>query len=59
MGDAVALDCDRCVVVGEGGRAAALGLQDMVVVHTEGATMTCRLEDSERVRELARAGPSS
>ena len=55
-GDAVALDCDRCVVVGDGGRAAAVGLEDMVVVHAQGATLVCRLEDSERVREVARLG---
>jgi mannose-1-phosphate guanylyltransferase/mannose-6-phosphate isomerase len=53
-GDAIALDCDRCVVVGDGGRAAAIGLSDMVVVHAQGATLACRLEDSERVREVAR-----
>ena len=58
-GDAVALDCDRCVVVGDGGRAAAIGLADMVVVHAQGATLSCRLADSERVREVARVGSTS
>jgi mannose-1-phosphate guanylyltransferase len=58
-GDAVALDCDRCVIVGDGGRAAAVGIQDMVVVHVAGATLVCRLEDSERVREVSRAGSAS
>jgi mannose-1-phosphate guanylyltransferase len=55
FGDAVALDCDRCVVVGEGGTAAAMGLQGMVVVHTQGATLTCRLEDTDQVRRVTEA----
>jgi len=58
-GDAIALDCDRCVVVGDGGRAAAIGLADMVVVHAQGATLACRIEDSERVRDVARSGSAT
>ncbi len=54
-GDAVAVDCEGCVVVGDGGTAAAMGLRDMVVVHVNGATLTCRLEDTERVREVSEA----
>jgi mannose-1-phosphate guanylyltransferase/mannose-6-phosphate isomerase len=54
FGDAVVVDCQDCVVVGEGGTAAALGLRDMVVVHTAGATLTCRMADAERVREVSR-----
>jgi mannose-1-phosphate guanylyltransferase len=55
FGDTVAIDCERCVVVGEGGTAAAMGLRDMVVVHAHGATLSCRLEDSERVRQVSEA----
>ncbi|MGH3055532.1 MAG: mannose-1-phosphate guanylyltransferase, partial [Gaiellaceae bacterium] len=58
-GEAVAVDCDGCVVVGDGGRAAAIGLKDMVVVHAEGATLACPLEASERVREVAGAPEAS
>jgi mannose-1-phosphate guanylyltransferase/mannose-6-phosphate isomerase len=54
-GDAIAIDCERCVVVGDGGTAAALGLRDMVVVHANGATLACRLEDSDRVRSISAA----
>jgi mannose-1-phosphate guanylyltransferase len=53
FGEAVALDCDRCVVVGEGGMAAALGLSDMVVVHAGGATLSCKLDQSEQVRRVS------
>lgn len=55
FGDAVAIDCDRCVVVGESGTAAALGLRDMVVVHSSGATLTCPIERVEDVRQVVDA----
>ena len=55
FGDAFALDCERCVVVGDGGTAAAMGLRDMVVVHADGATLTCRISDSDQVRRVSEA----
>ena len=55
VGDAIAIDCDRCVVVGEGGTAAALGLTDMVVVHVGGATLSCRMDQTEQVRRVSEA----
>lgn len=62
FGEAVALDCDRCVVVGEGGTAAAMGLKDSVVVHVNGATLSCLLsatDDVRRVTEAVRARSGS
>ena len=56
FGDAVAVDCRGCIVVGEGGTAAALGLEDMVVVHVDGSTLACRLEETDRVRLGERGG---
>lgn len=55
FGDALAIDCRDCVVVGEGGTAAAMGLQGMVVVHAGDATLAVRVEDAERVRRVAEA----
>jgi mannose-1-phosphate guanylyltransferase/mannose-6-phosphate isomerase len=55
FGDALALDCDGCVVVGEGGTAAAMGLKNMVVVHAGRATLAVRLEDAEHVRRVSEA----
>ena len=55
FGDAVAVDCDGCIVVGERGTAAALGLKDMVVVHVDGATLTCRLDGTDAVRRVSEA----
>jgi mannose-1-phosphate guanylyltransferase len=54
-GDTEVRECDRCVVVGEGGTAAAIGLQDTVVVHANGATLSCRLDRTEQVRKVSEA----
>lgn len=55
FGEALALDCRDCVVVGDGGTAAAMGLEQMVVVHAAGATLAVHLDDSDRVRRVAEA----
>jgi mannose-1-phosphate guanylyltransferase len=55
FGQAIAIDCERCIVVGEGGLATALGLADMVVVHVNGTTLSCRIEDSEQIRRVSEA----
>ena len=55
FGDAVAVDCDGCVVVGEGGTAAAVGLRDMVVVSANGDALSCPIERSEQVRQVSEA----
>ena len=54
-GDAVPVDCERCVVVGDGLMAAPLGLTDMVVVATPQGTLVCRTQDSEQVRRVTEA----
>lgn len=54
-GSTEVLDCDRCVVVGEGGTAAAVGMRDVVVVHALGATLVCPVDQTERVRQVSEA----
>jgi mannose-1-phosphate guanylyltransferase len=54
-GRAVPVDCDRCVVVGDGATAAPLGVSDMVVVATPQGTLVCRLADSDQVRRVTEA----
>jgi mannose-1-phosphate guanylyltransferase/mannose-6-phosphate isomerase len=54
-GDALVLDCEGCVVVGEGGTVAALGLKDVVVVNVDGTTLACRLDRSDEVRRVVEA----
>jgi len=59
-GDAVLIDSARCIVYAEDGVAAVVGLSDVVVVHTAGATLVCpkgRARDVRRVvEELKRRG---
>jgi len=60
-GDAVPVDCDDCVIVGDGVPAAPLGLSGMVVVSTPNGTLVCHRQDTEQVRrvtEAVRAGRS-
>lgn len=54
-GDAVPVDCEGCVVVGDGVVAAPLGLRDMVVVATRDGVLACRLEDTDKVRGVSEA----
>jgi mannose-1-phosphate guanylyltransferase len=54
-GHAVPVDCDDCVVVGDGAPAAPLRLSGLVVVTTPQGTLVCRREDSEQVRRVAEA----
>jgi mannose-1-phosphate guanylyltransferase len=54
-GDAVAVECERCIVVGDGVTAAPYGLADMVVVATREGTLVCRTQDGEQVRKVADA----
>ena len=54
-GDAVPVDCERCVVVGDGFPAAPLGLSDMVVVATPQGTLVCRRQDTDQVRRVTEA----
>jgi len=54
-GDAVPVDCERCVVVGDGFPAAPLGLSDMVIVATPQGTLVCRRQDTDQVRRVTEA----
>lgn len=55
FGDAVAIDCDGCIVVGEHGPAAAVGLRDTIVVHARGGTLACPRDRGDRVRQVGEA----
>ena len=50
LGDAVMLDSENCVVVGEGAPVAVIGVKDLVIVQKNGATLICPRERSEEVR---------
>ena len=54
-GDAVPVECERCIVVGDGVTAAPLRLRDTVVVATPGGVLACPVEESENVRKVSEA----
>jgi len=56
VGNVVTVECDDCVLVGDGSTAtAAMGLKRMIVVQAAGGTLVCPLEDSDRVRKVSEA----
>ncbi len=51
----VSVDSTGCVVAGEAGHTvAAVGVHDLVIVHTRDATLVCRKSDAQRVRDLVK-----
>jgi mannose-1-phosphate guanylyltransferase len=49
----VALDARNCTFVSEDDHLiAALGVEDLIVVHSPDATLVCRRADAERIKEL-------
>ncbi len=54
-GDAVPVECNDCIVVGDGAIAAPLRLEGMVVVATRQGTLVCATSQSEHVRKVSEA----
>jgi mannose-1-phosphate guanylyltransferase len=48
----LAEDSAGCVVYGEGGAVALIGVQDLVVVHAGGATLVCPKDRAQDVRRI-------
>ena len=54
-GDFVGFDATDCVVVGDKKHlVAAVGVRDLVIVHTPDATLVCHKNESQKVRELVK-----
>lgn len=54
-GDFVGVDATGCVVVTQPGHTvAALGVKDLVIVHTPDVTLVCPKSEAQRVRELVK-----
>jgi len=51
-GEVLLLDSKNCVAHGTGGVVAAVGMSDVVVVHTPGATLVCPADRSRDVRKI-------
>ena len=54
-GDGELLETSGCIVVSEGGVVATYGVEDLIIVHTPGATLVCGREDAQKVRSIVRA----
>ncbi len=52
-GGGISLDAKGCVCVGPHGHTIALlGVEDLVVVHTPDATLVCRKDETQRIKQL-------
>ena len=54
-GDVLALDCDDCVLVGDGVKVAAIGLKEVAVVATGDAVLAMPVARSQDVRAVVKA----
>ncbi len=52
LGDVLALDCERSVLVADGPLVAAVGVRDLVVVATRDAVLVVPKDEVQRVKEL-------
>ncbi len=52
LGNAMALDARGNVVVSENHITALVGVENLIVVHAEGATLVCRKDQAERVKQV-------
>jgi mannose-1-phosphate guanylyltransferase/mannose-6-phosphate isomerase len=51
-GDVLNLDCKGSLLLSEGGKLAAVGLEDCIVVQTRDATLVCPLSQVQRVKDV-------
>lgn len=54
-GDVVAVDSRDNVLVSDSGTVAVVGVEGLVVVHTRDATLVCKVDEAQRVREIVDA----
>jgi mannose-1-phosphate guanylyltransferase len=53
--DFVSVDSSGCIVAGETGHTvAAVGVNDLIIVHTSDATLVCRKSEAQRVRDIVK-----
>ena len=54
-GEFVGLDASECIIVGDNKHlVAAVGVRDLVIVHTADATLVCHKNDAQKVREIVK-----
>lgn len=55
QGDVLAMDCKNSLLISKGGKLAAVGVEDMIMVQTRDATLTCPMERVQSVRDVVQA----
>ena len=54
-GEFVGIDANNCIVMGDKQHlVAAVGVRDLVIVHTPDATLVCQKSEAQKVRELVK-----
>lgn len=56
-GTCEALDATNLIVSARGGMVAAIGVDDLIIVHTPDATLVCKKQDAESVKKLVKRLP--
>ncbi|MBI9081093.1 MAG: mannose-1-phosphate guanylyltransferase/mannose-6-phosphate isomerase [Pseudodesulfovibrio sp.] len=51
-GDVLAMNCTNSLLISEGGKLAAVGLTNMIMVQTRDATLSCPMEQVQSVRDV-------
>ena len=54
-GPCALLECRGLIASATGGLVAAKGVEDLIVVHTPDATLVCRRDDAEGVKQVVEA----
>jgi len=52
QGDVLAMDCKNSLLISEGGKLAVVGVEDMIMVQTRDATLSCPMERVQSVRDV-------
>lgn len=52
QGDVMAKDCTNSLLISEGGKLAVVGIDNMIMVQTRDATLSCPMSEVQRVREV-------
>ena len=51
-GDVLPMDCHGSLLISEGGKLAAVGLKDMIVIQTRDATLVCPIDQVQKVKDV-------
>ena len=52
QGDVLALDCRNCLLISKGGKLAAVGLENTIMVQTRDATLACPMPRVQSVKDV-------